>query len=488
MKHIIITLFFLSIFCLKAYGQSISIAPNTSNQISVRAYGVQRPSFSGFYSDGNLSLPTATKKDSLLTGVYGFGYTGTAFPSRPNASIELRANQNFSAIAQGSSITFFTTPDNSVTPESVMKIANNGNLGIGTDNPNGNLSFKNSFNNRKIILYEDGNNDHQFLGFGVNNQMFRYQIPSSNYNHAFFVGTNSTNSSELMRITGSGRLGIGTANPTTKVEVKTATGNYGITTTFSTATTATFRTFTSSQTGAWIGTTTKTPFMLISTNRSGFDVSDVGNVTIGRVEQHSYKLEVHPTSDNGIGLYNSNDTHRWEFYVEKNNTITPQEGGDLALWADGSSKGYFDRLSGAYTNTSDKRLKKNIIPLENVMDKLMQLKPSNYQYISNNPLGKISTGFIAQEVEPLFPQFVGVSSNKEGSPTKTMDYSSMSAIVLKAIQEQQMVISNLKDLIKNLESENDALKIEKKGFESRIEHIESLVLKIAENKNLIAEK
>jgi hypothetical protein len=101
----------------------------------------------------------------------------------------------------------------------LMRITGTGNVGIGTQTPNGNLSFSNTNNNRKILLYEDANNDHQFLGFGVNPQTLRYQIPSTTNSHVFYVGTSPTTSTELMRITGTGNVGIGTTTPTAKLEV-----------------------------------------------------------------------------------------------------------------------------------------------------------------------------------------------------------------------------------------------------------------------------
>ena len=99
-----------------------------------------------------------------------------------------------------------------------------GNVGIGTTNANGNLQFTNAIVSRKIVLYEGANNNHQFLGFGVNNNTLRYQVNGTADNHVFFTGTSSTTSTELMRIQGDGKVGIGTNAPSGRLTIHEATG------------------------------------------------------------------------------------------------------------------------------------------------------------------------------------------------------------------------------------------------------------------------
>ena len=52
----------------------------------------------------------------------------------------------------------------------------NNHLGIGTNSPNAPLQFSNSMTNRKIVLYESVNNDHQIYSFGVQTNQFRYHL------------------------------------------------------------------------------------------------------------------------------------------------------------------------------------------------------------------------------------------------------------------------------------------------------------------------
>lgn len=101
----------------------------------------------------------------------------------------------------------------------LMRITGTGKVGIGTSSPNAPLQFPNNILNRKIVLFETANNDNQYYGFGINGGMLRYQTDTPSSDHVFFSGTNSTTSSELMRIKGNGNVGIGTTTPTAKLEV-----------------------------------------------------------------------------------------------------------------------------------------------------------------------------------------------------------------------------------------------------------------------------
>jgi hypothetical protein len=104
-----------------------------------------------------------------------------------------------------------------------------GNVGIGNSIPNAPLQFANDTRNRKVVLYEGGNNDHQFYGLGVQNSTFRYQVPNTIDDHVFYAGVNSSTSNELFRIRGNGNVGIGTSSPTTaKLVIGGANGQEGI--------------------------------------------------------------------------------------------------------------------------------------------------------------------------------------------------------------------------------------------------------------------
>ena len=99
------------------------------------------------------------------------------------------------------------------------------NVGIGTSTPHGKLQFASDINTRKIVLYEGGNNNYQFYGFGVESQTLVYSTYQPTDDHVFFSGASSTSRNELMRITGDGKVGIGTASPDVTLDISTATAN-----------------------------------------------------------------------------------------------------------------------------------------------------------------------------------------------------------------------------------------------------------------------
>jgi hypothetical protein len=91
-----------------------------------------------------------------------------------------------------------------------VRVDSNGNVGIGTATPHALLQFPNTLDNRKLVLWESGNNDNQFYGFGVNPYGLRYQ---SNSAHVFYTAVDADNSTEQMRITNAGNVGIGNDAP-----------------------------------------------------------------------------------------------------------------------------------------------------------------------------------------------------------------------------------------------------------------------------------
>ena len=67
----------------------------------------------------------------ILNGLYGYGYGLTALQTTPGVTIKLKANQDWTASAQGTKIVFETTPDGSTTPAEVFSIDDDGNVSVG---------------------------------------------------------------------------------------------------------------------------------------------------------------------------------------------------------------------------------------------------------------------------------------------------------------------------------------------------------------------
>lgn len=133
----------------------------------------------------------------------------------------------------------------------------------------------------------------------------------------------------------------------------------------------------------------------------------------------------------------------------------------LYLYANGSHLGTFNGTSGAYTSTSDERLKTNFQEVEGTLEKLMKLKPLTYTYINNSDNDRRHLGFKAQEVEKLFPTLVNSPKNADSDSEDgvyTMDYSGFGVIAVKAIQEQQVEIETLKEQNESLQNQIEEIK------------------------------
>jgi hypothetical protein len=97
-----------------------------------------------------------------------------------------------------------------------------GFIGIGTATPNHPLSFPNTPGNKISLSGTAGNH----FGFGLGAGLLQIFADAASSNIGFGYG-NSTSFSELMRMTGTGRFGIGTTAPTAMLDVVRGTAPDG---------------------------------------------------------------------------------------------------------------------------------------------------------------------------------------------------------------------------------------------------------------------
>ena len=102
--------------------------------------------------------------------------------------------------------------------------------------------------------------------------------------------------------------------------------------------------------------------------------------------------------------------------------------------------------TGSIHDVSDIRLKENIVPLENAIEKVSSI---NSIYFNNKGESEEmrEVGVIAQEVEKVLPEVV--SENAEGY--KSVDYTKLTPLLIEAVKEQQKVIEALNKRIEKLE-------------------------------------
>jgi len=99
---------------------------------------------------------------------------------------------------------------------------------------------------------------------------------------------------------------------------------------------------------------------------------------------------------------------------------------------------------------SDKRFKKNIIPIKHGLDSIMKLNPVNFDYSSEDSDNSSRLGFIAQEVVKIIPESIDASNEDKLHLTQE----TFIPVLVKSIQEQQAMIEELKKQVESLKKEH----------------------------------
>ncbi len=169
----------------------------------------------------------------------------------------------------------------------------------------------------------------------------------------------------------------------------------------------------------------------------------------------------------GYGIYASVDSANYAaVYASASGTT------QYALYAGAPTTylaAYFNgnvTYTGTLTHSSDAKLKKDIRDYNGALSSVMQLSPKTYNYRTDEfPTMNLSTGkqfgFVAQDIEKVFPELVVNQVNKVENPKdrtdrsldiqyKSVDYVSLIPILTKAIQEQQQTIEKMQKEIDQL--------------------------------------
>ncbi|MGB2758786.1 MAG: tail fiber domain-containing protein [Maribacter stanieri] len=141
----------------------------------------------------------------------------------------------------------------------------------------------------------------------------------------------------------------------------------------------------------------------------------------------------------GTGLSFSDGTANKDWHITHGFSLRFHYGAEL--------RGFINANTGAYTAASDKRLKSEIRELPDVLERVSLLRPSSYFFKADKSRTR-AIGFVAQEVQPLFPELVSESGDDD---ILGVNYAGFSVVALRAIQEQQAIINKQEKRILKLE-------------------------------------
>lgn len=293
-------------------------------------------------------------------------------------------------------------------------LTSTGNVGIGTTSPQANLQvldvlkISNAAQSQGNLILGDGGSTSFNVGIarwngatnaaGAGGLGYFAQGATNSGGHYFYTGDAVAGSTtERMRITTGGNVGIGTTSPTvvsgyTTLSVNNSSAG-GIFETMSNGT-AQGRFF-GNTTTVGVGSTAAVPFIFTTSDTERMRLTTSANLLIGT------------TTDNGERLYVSGAI----------------------------------RATGTITANSDITLKKNLAKIENALEKVEQINGYTYEFKEDD--SKRHAGVIAQEIQGVLPEIV----NKGNDGILGVEYGNISALLIEAIKEQQAQINELKALL-----------------------------------------
>jgi hypothetical protein len=286
-------------------------------------------------------------------------------------------------------------------------------------------------------------------------------------------------------VSASQNVGIGTTSPTEKVTVtgnmsSTANGTFYIDgTNAGTVANPTYSWVVDTDTGMYRIQANTIGFATAATERMRIDSS--GNLMVGSTSGTA-KLSAYQTNSSFNSVYAEHSGTGGVCLINATNVaynsgvlglVTGATAGTgfnfLQGWSSnfGSERfkivgnGNIQNVNNSYGAISDIKLKENIIDATPKLDKLLQVKIRNYN-LKIDPDQK-QIGVIAQELESVFPSLIEETEDKDkdnndlGTTTKAVKYSVFVPILIKAIQEQQQIITDLQESLTNLTSRLEAL-------------------------------
>jgi hypothetical protein len=383
-----------------------------------------------------------------------------------------------------------------------MRIDASGNVGIGTNSANGKteiVSTSSGTNTNALFLTNASSNasTSTSLVFGVStaptirNATIRGINLGGNAIDLTFLTSNGDAPEERMRISASGNVGIGATSISRKLQISQSNATT-YASDFDAVPNQLYIVNTNTTTNAYtglqmdVGSNSQCAISAIRTGDGEVAMAFGTRVAGVRAERGrfnaagyfkasndasayvaatgSYHEFVQTANSNGIYFKASNASYTGIInYIIADRNTTNSSFYPLAYYNSGASafrllvadSGNITNTNGSYGTISDIKNKENIVDATPKLDKINQLQVRNFNFKNDN-LKQI--GFIAQEFEQIFPSMVEEHHDKDeegndlGTTTKSIKTSVLVPILVKAIQEQQAMIEELKTRIETLEA------------------------------------
>lgn len=99
---------------------------------------------------------------------------------------------------------------------------------------------------------------------------------------------------------------------------------------------------------------------------------------------------------------------------------------------------------------SDASLKKEVTDVESALERILALRPVTWYWKSDIDNEELEHGFIAQELERVFPDLVTVKEWDDGTSRKHVSVKALVPYLVKALGEQQQRIDRLEQELETL--------------------------------------
>ena len=289
------------------------------------------------------------------------------------------------------------------------------------------------------------------------------------YNAPSGTAGNAITFTQAMSLTAAGDLLVGTTSAISKLTVQGAS-DIRITVNESGNS---VRTDLISQTSqGQVGTVSNHPLDLITNGTGRARITSGGDLLVGTTtvisgtnaaKQIVYNNTANQTCFQAV----AGPSHTGVYALGAFSTVQSSSGSDVALVVQSgngstvNANNFFVYTNGNVTNTnnsygaiSDAKLKENVTDATPKLEKLTQVRVVNFNMIDSEHK---QLGVIAQELEQVFPGMVDESPDRDregndlGTTTKSVKYSVFVPMLIKAIQEQQALITQLTARITALE-------------------------------------